>query len=571
MQPNMQSNIQPNILQDQGKTDCPLADGPLGGPIPFVSGHWRTCVLVAAGLILAVYLASVNGWWWMGTDSGLYLNLARSLQRGQGYSLAGIPSAHVPPLFPACIAGLSAMGLGSYLALNTAMCLVGLAGILCVYFLLKCLVHRDWALVITVALALGHEMLQRSGELLSDVPFMLVITLALLLYYRGLRNCGKGWAWTLACLCLVASCWLRVVGFAAAFGAGLGLLLAGWRSARRRTILNLGLLVLGVLLSLAVFYPAYKAGAGAISGSYSSIISRGGNWSPWLRLVATPAGAVYDGSGQLSRLFFAQKFPLPLCLAVLVLPIVVGWARRLRHGDYLGPAILCCYLGAHVMTMLTVRTRYFLPIMPLLLVYFLEGAVCCTSAIASLAGRWRSRDEETPSQAIAPQVGVAIAAGLLALIVAMNLPMVGRHIYTKHVGNFYAYFENGKWRDDYELAQLLKARRIDGNVLASQTIGQLADLPTPDVADKSLRNKTSPAQLRGILSKLDAELVVLDLNDPTVIGQAVMDQLGKDAAIYSVGKLRVFDAKPILMNEVPRRPASTSTSTQSATSAGCMP
>ena len=545
------------------KSGASLADDLLSRPIEFISRHRRTFQISAAALIAAIYIASINSFWWIGTDSGLYLNLARSLQRGEGYSLCGAANGHVPPLFPAFIAGLQMLGLKSYLALNAVMCAIGLATILCSYFLLRCLVHRDWALAITVTTALTLEMLQRSGEILTDVPFMLLLTLAMLLYYRGLGHRAiasdvsqesqallnqRRWSWVVASILLVVACWIRITGLAIVLGVGLALLLTAWRESRlsRRGILqqwpvmlNLGILLAGVALTLAVFYPAYKAATATYAGSYVNMLERP-EWSLYYRLVVNPASSFFGGAGQLSRLLTSQgpgkvdessTTLLIVCVILFVLPIAIGMARRLRRGDYIAPLAICCYIGTHMMTASIIRTRYFLPIMPLLLVYWLEGVSPALKASLALA-KGLSQQKKT-------SVAGVMALILLGAIAGMNLPKIARLIHTKHASDFYARFENGKWHEEYELAQMLRQRKVHGNILSNQVLSQLADIPAPHLSTRVFSNALAESKLREMLSRFNIELVVIDTDEPNGLASAIGSAIPCDT-VLSLGDLRVL-------------------------------
>lgn len=544
------------------KSGASLADDLLSQPIEFISRHRRVYQLCAAALIAAIYAAAINSFWWIGTDSGLYLNLARSLQRGEGYSLCGAANGHVPPLFPAFVAGLQMLGLESYLALNAAMCAVGLATILCSYFLLQSLVHRDWALAITVTMALTQEMLQRSGEILTDVPFMLLLTLAMLLYYRGLRpkatasdaseeshaSPSQGrWSWIVASILLIAACWIRVTGLAIVMGVGLGLLLTARRESRlsRRgllqqwpAMLNLGILLAGVTLTLAVFYPAYKAATATSAGSYVNMLERPG-WSLYYRLIVNPANSLFGGAGQLSRLLTSQGpgkvddsyLAQALCVVLFVLPVAAGLIGRLRRGDYIAPLAVCCYTGAHMMTATIIRTRYFLPIAPLLLVYWLEGVSPALRALPGLA-RGLSNQKKT-------SVAGVMALILLGVMAGMNLPKIARLIHTKHASDFYARIDNGKWRSEYELAQVLRQQKVHGNILSNQALSQLADIPAPHLSTRIFRNPLAESKLREILSRFNIELIVIDTDEPSGLASAIGSTIPYDS-LLSIGDLRVL-------------------------------
>src|SRR5580658_4429032 len=65
--------------------------------------RWRW--LFFAGIV-AAYLLAFNGQWLVEPDGGLYLNLARNLALGRGYTYGGIRHDTVYPGFPVALAGL---------------------------------------------------------------------------------------------------------------------------------------------------------------------------------------------------------------------------------------------------------------------------------------------------------------------------------------------------------------------------------------------------------------------------------------------------------------------------------
>lgn len=230
---------------------------------------WRRRAIV---VIVILYALALSPYWRCGKDSSLYLSLARSLARGEGYVLGGIPHAHVPPGFPLILAGLMRLGVGAFVV-NIAMLLMGLATVLMAYLLLARLIHRDWALLFAVVFGLSAASFEMSGETLSDVPFSLVVMCGLWLYARGIKgSISRMGGWEMASLLLVASGWVRIIGVPIALGAAIGLAISALPSARRRALANLALVIIGLAASLAFFGWYYMKYADRDAGSYVSSI-----------------------------------------------------------------------------------------------------------------------------------------------------------------------------------------------------------------------------------------------------------------------------------------------------------
>ena len=467
-----------------------VLDRPPGEALGLRPRRPRLLRLVAAGLIALLYVAGISRHWWLGPDTGLYVSLADSLARGEGYTLAGRPHAHVPPGFPALLALLG--GSSHFLLLNAAMATMALGFIWFARELLAQLVEPGWADLLALTLALSTQMYERSTEILSDIPFMLAVLGGLWLYYRGLRRGGRGWE--LGSLLIAGSCWFRVAALAVAAGAALGLVASAWRTPlRRRAILNL--LLAGAIGagSLAFFYRAYKS-AGAYDSSYANLVSHlsSGQLTGWL---AAQGGGALD---VLSKLLTAQDLPPAVTLLVIVLPMAVGLFRRAVRGDHLGPIVVVVYL----LMLLAVKfiPRYLLLVMPLLLLYWLEGAM--------LAAGWAARRlRRGPRPAGVHQARVAVA--LLAVLAAANLPLVGRRVYERHAD--WRLQQRGKFVD--EIAAAAELERLDppGRLLAPQYLAVLAHRPSPMVPAGIRKRDPSAEQVRRFLSHWDIRVVVVNL------------------------------------------------------------
>jgi len=473
----------------------------LQSPIPRISRHHNKCALAILLVVVFVYLANLSPHWWVGKDGALYLCLGRNLARGEGYTLAGEAHTLVPPGFPAMLAGLIRIRADSFLAINVVMGSIGLATVLMGYLLLRQLVHRDWALLLVLLFALLRELVQRSGEVLSDVPFALLLITALWLYLRGLRQVRPTRnGWEIASLLLVVSCWVRMVGFLAAAGAGVGLVLSGWRKARIRALLNLVILVTGCAATVAVYH-WYAASFGDPQGAsyleglrhYRSSLSIG-------QLMVLPLRRACEASEEYGRLLIGQRMPSPLCIVLVLIPGLAGLLIRIRQGEWIGPLTVVAYVGGMAAVGAAIRVRYLLPIAPLLILYFFEGWVWIFARPLKFS--------KVPVAAVAVILSVAV--------LGFNLPLVARLIYWKHCDDYPVEQQSGKWRDLPAAVGFLKAHRpVSGAIIADFAYGYLADIPCPLIPRHVRRGNLTHGQIDALLRKWDVRFVVLDADDRT--------------------------------------------------------
>ncbi len=503
-------------------------------PHPAVTARRRAWTVAVVLLVLVIYLAGLSPQWYLGKDTGLYMNLARNLVRGEGYTIAGRPHVGVPPGLPWLLAGVMAVFGENFLAINALMCLMGLAVVLLTYLLLRELVHRDWALLMTAVLAVSREMVDNSGEVLSDLPFMLLLTAALGLYARGLRSHGADRrGWELASVLLVGSLGFRAAGLPAVLAAPIGLVLSAGKRGRRRALLNaalVGVLLFGVVLAFLAYY---KANASGRTMSYPEALSTGHRGFPALAWAGRILRSVYDGSVKLSRLITAQSMPRPVSMIVLVAPVLIAMLRRIRRGDRFGPVVTIGYVGA--LCLLGLETRYLYPLLPLLALYVIEGWLW----IVALLARGRA-------------AGAAAASGLLIAMLALNLPVTVRNVCRKHLPDYRVMQQHGKWKDHIDAAEFLKARKAPGEALIGlQTIGYLADMPCPTFSMQVLLRAHSREGLWKVMRERNVRYVVVDLDEQTrPFLSSLRTYLGSAATpVFQQGVVRVYaideDGRPV--------------------------
>ena len=381
-------------------------------------GHWRQTLLVA-GVVLAAYLLLLNPYWTPGGDSELFLAVARSVLRGEGYSYNAKPVAIAPPLWPYAVAAT--------LRVSPTFLLVKVVTL--------CLMAGAWVLAHRVLLRLGPPRWATASVCLAAV-FVPVYSLTFWLHTEPLFCC-LAWGATLCaariaedrrrtcsllgllvlCAAMAATRWTSGLQW----GIVVAVLIGGWRPTRRslgldrRVALGFGLsgaITVGVFLLLffglsavasAVESPAAAPADAPLPvtqqdaeddtpGLVDNDIFDGLNW--WqergYRLAEAgqwPAWTLWYPSRFAGGMPKIELVPLAVGWAVLLLLAVTAWdalrqatARRAvadRRSDYpLGRfvwAALVGYIFLLVIVWPLPNARYLVPIAPLLVMGTLHG------------------------------------------------------------------------------------------------------------------------------------------------------------------------------------------------------
>ena len=138
-----------------------------------------TCAVAAA-----LYLAGVANRWEPTPDSALYLSLARSLERGQGYTFNGQPDNTVTPGLPWVLAAMRRAFGPEFLAPNLFVVLCALGALALAYRSISILSDRRTALAATIGTAASYVYFFNAHCVLTDLPFTLLFWA---LFYCSLR------------------------------------------------------------------------------------------------------------------------------------------------------------------------------------------------------------------------------------------------------------------------------------------------------------------------------------------------------------------------------------------------
>ena len=368
---------------------------------------------VLVGFVIALYLAVVSPHWFITSDSALYLMLGENLAEGEGYSLFGRPHAHVPPGFPLLVAALTSVGLGGMFWLNLAMTLMGLGTLCLSYMLLREHIAASAAAIIGLVLAFTWDMYAHSAMQLSEIPFMLLVTAGLLGYARGLKG-AKGWM-EVGSACLVACCWVRVIGAPLVVGAAMGLVLQGGHAQWKRTLSNACGVALGLAITAASFYAQYEYAKRTYNAESYAVAIEALRLLPSESRILTPVDHTYETGAHLFKLFTGQPAHPWVGWFAPGLPLLVGLAYAIWRRQWMASLAVSGYVTA-LLLLNPAISRYLLPVAPLLLMFYFDGALNILRQVPRLA----------------PYRG-QLVAGLAVVIILVNAPKDVRLIYRMHV------------------------------------------------------------------------------------------------------------------------------------------
>ncbi len=205
--------------------------------------HRSFLLAVAAAMALSIFLALAATPYGIGVtpDSVAYLRAAESLREGTGLSVpaydgALVPLTHFPPLYPATLAGLAALGLEPLQAARGMALLMAAANILAVAFAAyRFTGSRAASTAVCFVLALSVDMLFLNTAVWSDAEFIFFAVVSLLCLTRYLE--GRGYRYLVAGAVAAALAWLaRYVGGALIATGIVGLAALGPGSVRRRSV-----------------------------------------------------------------------------------------------------------------------------------------------------------------------------------------------------------------------------------------------------------------------------------------------------------------------------------------------
>ena len=369
-------------------------------------------VAVQAVLLRTVFVAAPHP----GGDNAAYLTLAHSLLEGQGYTElwdpAAPPHTKYPPVFPLLIALTMALGARGWGSLKAAPAVLSLVGVLAVFLWARRRVRDEVAAGVALLTGLSAAYLDYARWILSDIPFVAFLFLALWLLEGLLPVPASGWTGIEA-------------GPSPAGASEPESAVPSWGSTSRWLALGgATVLVVAAVLTRSAGLPLAVAAVGALAlhrrWSAAALVGgtaalAGGLWA--LRARMAPGQGAYQSEFRLldpyqpdlgtaglgdfldriggnawgylqvhgPRAFFDDAGGILTALGIaVVLLAAVGWALHLRRAG-VAELFVPLYVGVLLLwPEVWSGSRFVIPLVPLLLLYGARGLSAAVSRIPRL-------------------------------------------------------------------------------------------------------------------------------------------------------------------------------------------
>lgn len=409
--------------------------------------RWWLC-----GFALLLHAASFSGVWRVVPDSATYLSAARGVVEGQGLIANESSYSHGLAGFPVLLAWLH-RGFGSMIVPGVAAVHVaGLLSLAIVFLLLLRHAGRPVAVLVTFLFAVNAIFLRHCGELLADTPFLLGSCAALLGYELTYARAGERDAWRrgvlaaallLGGVALMASMRIIVVVVLAAIAVDVL-----WRARRGRALwaaVAVCIAVAGIALVIRLNDPRMSDGWALLPKErylLQSVTNMGMRMERIadftfgeLVLRVTP-GAI-----------LGNRFGVwPLDLLITAFAFVAGIALVWRRVAW-GVLVALCLVQ---WLLFYPDARYFLPVLPLLILGWWDAA-------AAIAGRLTMRR------------GRQLMLATALLLAAPNLFRDVGFVFEQHRSPFLATYQGGRYAGMPELAErIVRQTPADLVILADE-------------------------------------------------------------------------------------------------------
>ena len=392
-----------------------------------------------------------------GGDNALYILLSESIRTvGDGYSTTiepgpAVPHTMVPPGYPMLLAAVGAL-FGRNIVLLKLLSLAFTAGAVWIF----CLFVRDRArdrrapyplLLLSLAFAANPLVIDYSHWILSEAPFVFFVMLSLFFLQRdsGRREDRTFW---LALLAAVASFYIRSVGAMLLVAASAGYLVRRqWRKFLVHGLvggsLTIPWLIRNRLLAGTASPYLEQFSVADIYNPEAGVLDLLG------RVERVLGNAWYYTTRELPRALVGSDNPWaanPLvdALAVIVCVLaIVGLVQRLRRRPgALEFFFLLTFAAITMFQSAANDVRYLVPLLPLILVYAIDGALV-------VAGAARRR---VPPLRVLPAALAATLVGIALLSASARIPRNVDTLSGYAAGDRYAGY-GPVWRHFFEAAE----------------------------------------------------------------------------------------------------------------------
>jgi hypothetical protein len=372
--------------------------------------------------LIVLYALLWSPWWYPLSDSALYLNMARTLARGQGWTAARQLHRDVRPLTPLILAAIMNLG-GGIGAMHSVMIALMLGSHAMAFVTLRRWFNERVALMAVAATAASWWVYANSFSIMTEPLFLLCFWVAMCALSR-IDGQPPGPATLLVVLATLLLAWAWEVRIAAAFSAAAaaaGLWMTGEGRSRRMRAVWVTILTL-VFALLAYQYrresapPPRAAGdayqVNVLVGVRHPLVDLPVSAGRWvIEVLAAPFGATIESKSKALRIGAATTSLAFFALAC------AGWLWLLRRRRWYAAALAAVNFIPYVVLWGTrIKPRYMTPIAPILFVQLWAGTAMCLS-------RKRPATSLPRYSGAGPGWGWGFGTALLAMLLVINVAL----------------------------------------------------------------------------------------------------------------------------------------------------
>lgn len=402
------------------------------------------------GVVVMLYLVSFNSFWHIGNDSALYVELARNIAEGQGFTYHGQPHRWVEPGLPYLLATtFSVGGVETFWPANLTILAIGLATIGLTYAVMLQVTSRPVAVVVTVATAISITLFKYAFQLLTEVPFVCGVMLFMMGYeWFAIRSGPSRKRSVAGVILIIAGCWsmilMRPVFLTFAGAAVMACVIEFVRGRSRWQHLVVAIIVVGTLFAFRSVDPRRGDGMAAqrdekiktvFVDKLDSLIHRVITANiPEMFNEATPE-AVFGMELGPGVSIFGTILVVTACLTMLI-------TRRTLWAVWVAATIV-------QLVIMSPAARYWVPILPFVM-------YACVRGLTVLNRRFPE-----------PYAGWAVAAGLI-LLIGPNFGKTVGLIAEQRSPAYYDTLESGTYPPLMQLAEVINESVSDDDIVISQ-------------------------------------------------------------------------------------------------------
>jgi len=381
---------------------------------------WLLLLFVTGFVCLIFYIGAITSQLKPTPDSCEYMGLARSLVTGQGYQFNGRSQSRYPPGLPMMIAGLNVLSeetgsrvsvviLAKIMQVTLAL-LMALGG----WRLARHYLDQRLSALVGILIWANLFVFQHCMFILSDVLYGCLSVWGLVLLQDKITQKRL-----ITALVFISLAWLtRSIGLLLVAAVFAGIIFSRPRmfQGRRRWIWAILAPTLSAILSIV-----WKIwGAGAEGGFYlvTWIAGSGQNNLLMAMLISFKTMAPLVAANSVQTLLNIETSGLPLYFTVVLFGIwILGWWQNFRLKRGITEWYVLFYLGLMSVWFADQGPRFYLPLLPMMLVYGITGL----KRIAELY--------ERQSSYIA-LIRIAVLLGLVCMMLPLNKLLSGTNVST---------------------------------------------------------------------------------------------------------------------------------------------